>query len=232
MKCEESNRCVICQQCCAMEIPFIAGMPEENKEALLRHSIHRNLEPGSIVFNEGESIDAIYIIIEGKVKLASYDAEGYERIVSIFASGDTIWEGILTEGSAFPYSCVCITPARVCVLEKEGLVAALNDAATALRVIALLSRKLHDANVRNMILSTTDPKQRIAAFLKYRNERDREETINLKLDDIAGSLHLRPETVSRKLRELIDDGLIERSGRSSIRILDFEGLEELGQVNG
>ena len=134
---------------------------------------------------------------------------------------------MLIEGSCFPYSAVCLVNVTVCIIYRADFINVLSDSSVALNIIAMLSRKLHDANERNMLLSTKDPKARLAAFLLYREKRDKEEIIELKLGDIAASLSMRPETVSRKISELIDEGLIKREGKSSIRIIDFEGLEEM-----
>ena len=48
-----------------------------------------------------------------------------------------------------------------------------------------------------------------------------------KLDDIAGSVGLRPETVSRYIRRMVNDGLIEKVGQSGIRITDFAAMQLL-----
>ena len=66
--------------------------------------------------------------------------------------------------------------------------------------------------------------RRIAAFLLYRRKRSGEPCITLRLDDIAGSVGLRPETVSRNIRKLVSEGLIEKVGQSGFRIPDFERL--------
>ena len=92
------------------------------------------------------------------------------------------------------------------------------------RSINLLSNKLHDANERNMILSISEPMKRIAAFLIYNEKRSEEPTLTLRLDDIAGSVGLRPETVSRYIRKMIGEGLIEKVGQSGFRIPDFDRL--------
>ena len=107
--------------------------------------------------------------------------------------------------------------------------AAISDPAVALRVIRMLSVKLHDSNERNLILSTSDPQARIAAFLLYRQQRTAAKYVTLRLDDIASSVNLRPETVSRKLRELEKDGLIRKTGQSNIELLDFIRLKEMAE---
>ena len=101
---------------------------------------------------------------------------------------------------------------------------AISNPTVALRVINMLSNKLHDANERSRILSISEPVRRIAAFLIYREKRSNEPFVTLRLDDIAGSVGLRPETVSRNIRRLMNEGLIEKVGRSGFRIPDFEKL--------
>ena len=49
----------------------------------------------------------------------------------------------------------------------------------------------------------------------------------MKLSDIASAVSLRPETVSRKISELLQDGVLEKKGRSAFRICDFDALVEI-----
>jgi len=219
--------CQDCDICRTDRIPFLTEMPLQQRTTLMSSSVHRTYRKGSTLFHKGQKVDALYIILRGKVKLMNNDGEGREQIVGIFSTYDTIWEGILLEGSAFPYSGVCLTDVRICMIHRTDFINVLKDSAVALNIITMLSRKLHDANERNLLLSMKDPKAKVAAFLLYRQSRDGDYSIDLKLDDIAASLSLRPETVSRKISELAEEGLIRRTGRSSIRIIDFEGLEEV-----
>ena len=75
-------------------------------------------------------------------------------------------------------------------------------------------------------MSISDPEAKVAKFLLYRDRHDHNGVINLRLDDIAASVALRPETVSRKLSKLIELGYIERVSKSGIRILDYHNLTE------
>ncbi len=218
-----------CRQYPACEDPlfFLPDLPEEAGERLRGQMICKTMKKGSTIFQEGEKVDSIYMIQKGKVKLTRWDAEGNEQIVGIFTDHETIWEGLLLEGSVFPYSAQCLTPSRICMLRAEALMELLKEPAVSLHILTMLSQKLHDANERNLVLSTKDPKAKLAAFLLYRERRDREPSIQIKLDDISASLSLRPETISRKLNELIEEGLVSRAGKSGIRILDFEGLQAI-----
>ena len=96
-----------------------------------------------------------------------------------------------------------------------------------MRIIALLSKKLHDSNRRNLLKCIADPKERVAGLLLYRYRRQTSDIITLRLDEMAGLIALRPETISRKLKELEREGYVKKTGQSSIRILDPDRLMEL-----
>ncbi len=193
----------------------------------MEYSILDTLKKNSCLFREGEPVDSIYIIRKGRVKLCRYDSLGREQIVTILADHDIIWEGMFLDGSIYPYSAVCLTNATICKIHRDDFTKIVNDPVASMNTIILLSKKLHDANERNMLLSTKDPMARLAGFLMYRVDRSIDEDVVLKLDDIAASVNLRTETVSRKLRELEKMEYIERLGHARIRVLDRDALRDI-----
>ncbi|MBO4912175.1 MAG: Crp/Fnr family transcriptional regulator [Butyrivibrio sp.] len=220
----------ICEECgglCTASVPIIEGLPVNAQVSLMEHSVHETLKKNSYLFREGEKVDSICIIRKGRVKLCRYDSLGREQIITILADHDIIWEGMFLDGSIYPYSAVCLTNASICQIHRDDFIKVVDDPSAAMNIIILLSKKLHDANERNMLLSTKDPMARLAGFLMYRVDRSVGDDIVLKLDDIAASVNLRTETVSRKLREMEKSGLIERVGHAKIRVLDRDALREI-----
>ena len=222
--CKNPGTCEDCRDRCIRDIAFLYGMSEEKQLELLRCSAHKVFRRGDVLFHEGDRVNAIVIIKQGQVKLSTYGADGRENIIGIFADNDTIWEGVFSGERVYPYSAVCLTDTYCCFVRRSDVESAVSDPTVALRVIRMLSDKLHDANERSRILSIREPVKRIAAFLLYRRKRSGEPCITLRLDDIAGSVGLRPETVSRNIRRLVSEGLIEKEGQSGFRIPDFERL--------
>ena len=229
--CQKPNRCENCENKCIQNLAFLYGLPEELQVEIMKRSANRVLAKGEYIFSEGDEVDSINIIKTGQVKLNTYDSEGRERIIGIFADNDTIWEGLFLEESRYPYSAVCLTNVHVCRIFRKDIEEAVSEPSVALKVISMLSTKLHDANERNMILSISDPMARIAGFLLYRDKRSSEPVIKLRLDDIAASVGLRSETVSRYLQKLIREQYIKKVGQSGIRIINFEGLNEMTKIN-
>lgn len=228
------EECDFCDELCAVDIPLLQGIPDDQKRELLAGADRVRVPRASLLFQEGDPADTIWIIRCGQVKLCRYEADGREQIIGIFDRYEAIWEGLFLDNSTYPYSAECLTPVEACGIHLKALRAVLASPEVAMDVIVMLSRKLHDANIRNVLLTTRKPESRVAGFLLYRKERSTEAWISLKLEDIAASLNLRPETVSRKLRELEKLGLIERIGRGRLHILDYGGLKALydGDADG
>ena len=219
--------CKACRGECLKNVEFLVGLPPEKVTTLLRRSVRLNFAKGEHLFHEGEPCDAIYIIHQGRVKLCTYDQEGQERIAGIFVEHDTIWEGVLVPDSRYSASAIAMTAVECCKSARKDFEEAIQEPEVAMRIIALLSKKLHDANRRNLLKSIADPKERVAGLLLYRYRRQTSDTITMRLEEMAGSLALRPETISRKLKELEREGYVKKTGQSSIKVLDPDRLMEL-----
>lgn len=75
-----------------------------------------------------------------------------------------------------------------------------------------------------MMLTIRDPRRRLAEYLLLRNRKCAGPEIHLKLDDIANSIGLRPETVSRHIAQFDREGLVRRTGRGRLLVIDRAGL--------
>jgi CRP/FNR family transcriptional regulator, anaerobic regulatory protein len=209
------------------DILFLSGLSDEQKQTVIQQSVFGLKRRGETLFEENDLVEGVYFIRRGKVKLSTTDNEGRERIIGIFIDSDMIWEGVFMGESRYPYDAVCVTEVEYCWIGKETLEEIIRDPANAMMTINILSKKLHDANERNKVLSTTDPVAKLAGFLLYRNRYTSQDLITLHLDDIAASVHLRPETVSRKIKELEAQGYVERVGKSGLKLVNIPGLQDV-----
>ncbi len=218
---------------CSKHFPsFLEELDNDVRKKILSKMIFTSYEKGEIIFKEGEIANFLYIIRKGNIKLATYDPDGREQIVSIFSAGDTLWISVFLRGKKaiiYPYSGVCLDDVIVGKMFREDFESLIQDTHSAIEIIALLSKKLHDANERNLILSVSDPKAKIARLFLYRLNHINGDVIKLKLEDIAAHVSLRPETVSRKLGELMSERVIERVGQSSFKIINYSRLVEISQ---
>lgn len=222
--------CTSCKngKLCATAIPVFGALSEELQKSLTEHSIQTTREKGSFLFQVGEEVDSVLIIQTGRVKLCKYDASGNEYILDILHDGDAIWEALFLEDPVFPYSAVCLSKVELCEIRKSEFIQLIADRPSiAMNLISVLSLRLRDANEKALLLSINDPKVRLAGFLLDRDIRCVGPEIQLKLEDIAASIGLRPETVSRNMSRFEKAHLIKRLGHGKIMVTDRASLKQI-----
>ena len=213
-----------------LQSEILSGLSKEQQKVLMRAAKIVSLEKGEVVFNEGDKANSFFLIRKGSMRLVNYDKDGNERTIATFFAGEAVWESLfLGKEALYPYTGVAGDTLVCCAIEKKAFEDVASHSATSLHIISLLSKKLHDANERNRVLALNSPKAKVAGFLLYRAERQSSKILTLRLDDLASSLSLRPETASRKIQELIHEGYIKKTGQSAFIILDYKSLEEIAK---
>lgn len=219
-----------CNNSCKECHPFLLLFDPKSRDYLKSKMFYKDYEKGDYLFQINEKASSLWLIDTGRVKISNNDINGNERIISIFQKGEVIWESLFLENGKYKFNCITLEKARICKIETEYFEQVINNKNTALKIISLLSKKLHDANIRNQILSNPDPIKRICGFFLYMSQKDNSLVINLKGEDIASSVLLRTETVSRKLSELVDMKIIKKIGQSSYQIIDYSTLVEMSEL--
>ena len=97
-------------------------------------------------------------------------------------------------------------------------------------MIKSLSEKVYETEKLLEILSIKDSYTRLAAFLAYRSKITKNEIISLNQENIALSINMSRETVSRKLSQLEKDGYIENQAYKKIRIINLSGIINLTNI--
>jgi CRP/FNR family transcriptional regulator len=98
-------------------------------------------------------------------------------------------------------------------------------------MLAVLSMRLKQFTSQIESLSLKEVPARLAGYLIYLSEEQQNQgvvTLNIPKGSLANFLGTIPETLSRIFAKMSDQGLIEVSGKD-IRLVDFEGLEDLFQ---
>ena len=226
------GHCFFCAKhhLCSEHVQLLASLPEATQDKLRSTAIHKTLERDERLFHRGEAMEVLYIVVSGKIKLHSYDKQGNELIHNILLDGETIGEELFLEHGHYPYEATALEKTNICGIKDKDFKQALDQEPQLRMQLTLeLNRKLKDANTLNLILLENDAAKRVAAFLLWRGQKLQGDQIELGLDEIASSINLRRETVSRKLSELREAGLIERHGKRKIQITDWEGLKAFSQ---
>ncbi len=220
------ENCGCHESLCTLNIPLFKNLDLDIQQRLVDKSLHTDKNREDILLNEEDEVSSIFIIREGRVKLNKYDKEGKEYILDILHDGDTIGEELIEEGLISPYNAICITNVKICEIKINDLLDIFKEnPESAWNLIKVLTKKLNQANKNLELLHENDAMNRIVQFFIDRFDRLKSNELSLTIDDIAGSINLRRETVSRKISELQGMGLIKREGHKSIFINDINLLK-------
>lgn len=232
----DSCHCGHCQnELCIRRVPIFSSMNPEDMEKIVDLINHREYKKGEMMLHDGEASESVIIINEGSAKAFKYTADGREQILYVFAEGDFFGEQNLLSDRTATYSVEALSPVKVCTLSKsqfEKLLYAHPD--IAVKIIAELGERM--ARLENAMqgMGVRNVDNRIGGILlefaeKYGTEMQDGLLIRLPLsrEGIANYLGVARETVSRKLGQLENDGVIRSLNNKSILILDPKALQEI-----
>lgn len=123
-----------------------------------------HVERGSLIFEEGERADHMYILKEGVVELTKRTAEGEARLKTITQANEYFGEMALVDGK--PRSATARALERSTLIAVDGasferLVAANGE--FALKIIRTLSLRIRNSNEVIGEIIETSPHERVAA---------------------------------------------------------------------
>lgn len=216
---------------CMDNIRLFAGLPAEAKRELLARARHIRRESGEIIVSAGDPVESIIVVRSGGLKTYRSTADGEQYVLDVLHDGQAIWNDMFLADHTYRHSVAALTPVRLCLIHRadvERMFAKHPDVAMGL--IRMICTELDRAEERIMMLSIRDPRRRLAEYLLIRDSSCAGPEIHLRLEDIANSVGLRPETVSRNIARFAREGLVERTGRGRLLVLDREGLAKVSQA--
>lgn len=234
MAADDGDALHFCSTCAFSQACIAEGM---NKGALGDlHILVEHLGPlpaGTHVFREGDRFDAIAAVRSGTVKTSRVDREGREQVLGFHFPGEIIGLSAV-DGERYPCNAIALDSVRLCRFSFPKIsMLAMRLPGLQSQLFRLMSRDIGHAE---QLSGDHSADERIAAFLIGISRRlqargfspDRFE-LTMPRTDIANYLRLAPETVSRVLRRIQDEGKI-RVRRREVELKDRAGLESLGEA--
>ena len=182
---------------------------------------------GDYLFREGEPGDAFWVLLRGQVKIFKVSPEAREQILRIVYPGEAFAEAAALSEGPFPANAQATTRAVVVRFPAAAFQQALQEnPRLALNVIVALSHLLRGFTALVDALALREVSARVAKYLLDLALRSEGEWVTLDVNKraLAARLGTVSETLSRTLRRLREEGIIEVEG-PRIRILSRAALE-------
>jgi CRP/FNR family transcriptional regulator, anaerobic regulatory protein len=187
---------------------------------------------GKILFHQGSKPDQIYEVVTGTLKLSRVTENGGHIILGFPTSGAIIGLGNLKE---YQYTAETLTPAKLLstrhlVFQKD----VLQNMSSGKKLMQWIDWQEDIALSHISVLAMHHPVSRIAAFLlKFVQQQGAHgDPVEIQLPmtqrDIAGYLAIAPETYSRIMKKLRENGILRSKGHgrngNQIEIMDMGRL--------
>jgi CRP-like cAMP-binding protein len=203
------------------KVSIFAGLPPRDLAGLAARMRPRLAEAGCLIVSHEEPGDALFVIVEGKVKVVLYGDKGKEIILSILHAGDFFGEMSLLDRQPRSANVVALGEANLLSLDREAfqnhLVA---HPTTALAVLAEMSRRLRRADEVIGDLALLDVYARVARSVRELAQKQGEPADGGLLirerptqQEMAGMVGSSRETVNRALQDFTRRGLLELRGK-------------------
>jgi CRP/FNR family transcriptional regulator, dissimilatory nitrate respiration regulator len=179
---------------------------DENK--LERRSLARN----ELLFRQGDRVQAIYFIEEGRLRLDRRTFDGRSLVFGTSSAGEFFVEAALF-AEIFHCDGIATEPSRVRIYPKPAVLSALNtNPSSVLPLLKLLAHQVIEARQRLELMKIRSANERVLLYLDLNAGADGGLTLKGELQDVAGELGLTREAFYRTLADMERAGAIERSG--------------------
>lgn len=208
-------------------------LSEQERDELAAIGRHRRLARGQSLIDAGEDNYACATLMTGALKVSAVDRDGTERIVALIHHAGFVGELFTPAAThtvtALADSLLCLfprAPYEALVEQHPRLASALlrrssADLAETRSLIDLIGRRTSVERVAGLLLLFARAASDTPCGMASRFD------LPLTRGEIAGLLGTTIETVSRRLHDLAEDGIIKKIGARGIEILDAPKLEGL-----
>jgi len=202
------------------DICLFGSLNKKQLNRLAKISSIKKFTPGNILFYEGDEPKNLYFLIDGLIKLYTYDKNDHINILSYYYSQALIGEAATLERTHHKVSAECETNCSVLIVsfdefEKDFL----RDPDISIGIIMQLVTKVQQLMNVNMQQTSM---QKLASLI-FENHGLFKKLKNYKIAEI---LNMAPETFSRNLKKLQSDGIISYD-KNHFEIKDKKALSEL-----
>src|SRR5215472_8534623 len=175
-----------------------SGMFSLDENKLERRSLGRN----ELLFRQGDRVQAIYFIEEGRLRLDRRTFDGRSLVIGTNSAGEFFVEAALF-AEIFHCDAVATEPSRVRVYPKTAVLKALEtEPSSALPFLKLIAHQLIEARQRLELTKIRSAKERVLLYIDFHAATDGTVTVKGDLQDVAGELGLTREAFYRTIASL------------------------------
>ncbi len=126
--------------------------------------MEKKLEPGEVLFDEGDKGEVMYLIREGKIKITKGSGSD-EKVLAVLKDGDFFGEMAIIDGSPRSAGASAASSVSLLVIDKETFKSKIKENPLIEYVLETLSRRLRTTDEQIRLLTIKSEERRIVAYI-------------------------------------------------------------------
>ncbi len=213
---------------------LFAGLHPDDFNRLVASVREQKLGKGQILFHRGDAAEHFYYVNSGLIELSLIAPSGEKKTLEVVGPGRTFGEAVaFMQEHRFPVTAEALEDVHTAQIPNHAYLDVLkSNSGACMRLLADISRHLH-ARVREIEkLTIQNARHRLIGYLLDHVTQTTNDAATIHLDlprhIIASRLSIKPETLSRLLRNLTDEGLVSIDDRdvSIHRVSDLRSYDQ------
>jgi CRP-like cAMP-binding protein len=223
-----------CRQCIIKRFNALKTLTQEELEKFSDHKTTLLIKKGENLLTEGNAINGLYCIRDGKGKMTKLNTNGKEQIIKFIKGGDILGHRSILSEELVGLNAIALEDMHVCFIPKGDILDTIKENANfSLDLMRNISQQLNDANTSISQMAQKPVKDRLAETLLYLEEIfgvDNEACIDVTLtrEEIANTIGTATESAIRLLSNLKKDGVIDLIGKK-IKIVNKSSLKNISE---
>jgi len=208
---------------------MFSELTEAQLDRVRRHSHMIDMVEGESLFFQGDDAVSFYLVLSGRIKLYRVSPEGKEKVVEIMETGATFAEALMfMDQPHYPVTAAALAPSRVIGINSKDFKSMLRESVdTCFQLLGTMCFRLRGLIHEIDALSLDTGTVRTVSYL-LRNAPADHDSFELQVAKsvIASRLSVKPETFSRILKNLHEQGIVSIEGRN-VTIHDRDAMVTL-----
>jgi len=215
-------------------VPIFSELDDATIEQISKIGSRKTFKKESVVLFEHETGSALFVIVEGKVKISRVSDDGREVILTILNESDFFGEMAIIDGLSRSANVTAMEDSELFIIQRNDFIGLLQThPEISISLLKELTQRMRAADLKIKSLSLKDAEGKVATVIlqladdigKIKNGAVEIEKLPLQ-HDLANMAGTSRETISRTLHSLVKKELIDLKG-SKLKILNFEKFKEL-----
>lgn len=210
---------------------LFARLEPAQLERVVQHAVRVRLQEGEPLFEQGDPARRFYLLVSGQIKLYRLSPAGNEKVIDIVTPGNTFAEALMfLDRPRYPVGAQALRPTELISIDA-GVYAQILRGSVELcfNLLGDMSQRLRGLIREIDELSLHSATGRVASYLYELAAKGDSFELPVAKQVIASRLSVKPETLSRIIKNLSSDGIITVSG-ARVTLHDRGALEQAADV--